>query len=155
MKVLTAAPYTVGGVEIGRCNCVPGELVMLTDACECDCHPFDDEDCGCQLDCEDGPPFSGLVSFATTTTARIEECAMTAEELRRALCRALEQAGWFVPGVQPDIAQILVDLELGRIQQAAEAFPVGTLVSAQNGRIFAVSELATRAPARRQRAGPR
>ena len=138
MKVLTAAPYIVGGVEVGFCGCQPGELVMLGATCECDCHRYGDEECGCRLDCEPGPFFSGLASLAESTTARVEERNLTSDDLRAAVRGGLERAGWLTPGLSDEVARVWVDSEVARIRRACASFPVGTLVGLEDGFAFPV-----------------
>src|SRR6478609_10362198 len=69
MKVLTAAPYLYRGVEVGFCDCEPGELVRLGERDECCCARYEDEEeveafvdevCECHLDMDESPPFLGL-----------------------------------------------------------------------------------------------
>lgn len=138
MKVLTAAPFTYAGVEVGFCDCEPGELVMLGETCECECHPYDEEDCGCSLDCRDDASFVGLDSRQGTTTARVEERDVSEPELTRAIRKSLSRAGWFVPGVTQDLAPVLVQIEVERIREVSALFTPGTLVALSHGVPFEV-----------------
>jgi hypothetical protein len=139
MKVLAAAPTLPAGAELERCQCQPGELVMLAETCECDCHRLEDEECECHLDCDGAPPFSGLVTSAGTMTARVEERDITEPDLRAAVRHCLERTDWFGAGVQDDIVDLLVDLEVARIAEATATFAIGTMISMLQGRIFPVS----------------
>lgn len=149
MLVLTAAPFTYAGVEIGFCRCETGELVRLGDTCECDCHEVDEEDCGCVLDCEDGSTFVGLTSLELTTTARIEDRSITEQGLRSAVRDSIRRSGWSVPGVTDDIVEMFVDIETRRIHEACGRMPSGALLGNQRGRPFAVPPTARTSGARR------
>jgi hypothetical protein len=139
MKVLTAARLTWSDVEVGFCNCQPGELVMLGDTCECECHGFGDEDCGCFLDCEDDGCFVGLTSDEQTTTARIEERDCSPERLSALIRATLTRAGWLGQGLDPSIETALVELEVGRIITVTGSFSAGTLIALSQGIAFEVS----------------
>jgi hypothetical protein len=140
MKVLTAARLTWSGVEVGFCGCPLGELVRLGDSCECDCHPDDDDDCGCELDCRDDGWFLGLVSNQETTTARVEERNISCEQLAAAIRDSMGRAGWFGPGLDPQLESAIVDLEVGRIRRVVDCFPAGTLVGVTHGFPFEVTD---------------
>jgi hypothetical protein len=140
MKVLTAARLTWSGVEVGFCDCQPGELVMLGHSCECECHLYDDEECGCGLDCQDEASFIGLVSDQETTTARVEERDLSLAQLSAAVRDGLGRGGWFGPGLTPEIESVLVEIEVGRIREVVSSFAPGTLVGLAHGLPFEVSD---------------
>ena len=156
MKVLTAAPYTYQGVEIGFCDCDPGELVMLGPPDQCHCYRSEDEEdvedeiCECHFDREETPPFVGLMSLAGTTTARIEERRLTAKELRAAVSAGLARAGWLAPGVPLGVGRSMVDIEVARILQATATYGVGDVISSFSGVTFRVNDTNARAVTRRR-----
>jgi hypothetical protein len=156
MKVLTAAPYVCRGVEVGFCDCEPGELVRVGETDECFCRRYEEEEpdddvCECHLDRDESPPFVGLATLAGTTTALVEERDLAEEQLRAAVAGSLDREGWLTPALSEDVLGVLVDLEVARIHQTASSYPAGTLISALNGRPFRVDEPATGAPIRRRR----
>jgi hypothetical protein len=160
MKVLTAAPYLYRGVEVGFCDCEPGELVRLGERDECCCARYEDEEeveafvdevCECHLDMDESPPFLGLVSLAGATTARVEERDLAEAELRAAVRGGLDRGGWLAPGLPEGISRALVDIEIARIHQATSVHPVGTLISSLGGLTFPVDETTARAVTRRRR----
>ena len=91
MRVLVATRKTQGQRKNDFCFCNEGELVKLTFDCDKD-GDNPDGPCGCRR------AFAGLESAKGTTTARVEERAMSLDEYRERMWKSYVDEGWAAPG---------------------------------------------------------
>ena len=87
MKLVVASALTQGDLPNDYDFCVPGELVMTHEPCATD-RADPDGRCGC------GRGFAGLSSLRATTTAEVQELALSLSEVRAAVAGYLDLAGW-------------------------------------------------------------
>jgi hypothetical protein len=115
VRVLTATPATQGDRPDDVCFTTDGELVSLP-VLECSC-----PDCGCAR------AFAGLESHRATTTCRVSDVPLTADELRDAVVRSLAEGGWLVDldapadDPAPPVVEALADLH----RVATDPVPLG------------------------------
>lgn len=112
MKVLVATNDTQGQRDNDFCYCIEGELVTVGLVCAAD-ERDPDGGCGC------GRAFAGLNSHKATTTAKVKEVELSAEDYVEALRSSLEQQGWSTEDV-PELATWLTEL--------VDSWPTGTIV---------------------------
>ncbi len=112
MKVLVATNDTQGQRSNDFCYCIEGELVTVGLVCAAD-ERDPDGGCGC------GRAFAGLNSHKATTTAKVKEVELSAEDYVEALRSSLEQQGWPTEDV-PELAAWLTEL--------VDSWPTGTIV---------------------------
>ncbi|WP_442880714.1 DUF7715 family protein [Aeromicrobium sp.] len=129
MKVLTATTLTNGERDNDFDWCTPGELVMFGAICDCD-QLDPDNGCGC------GRAFAGVHSHRATTTALIEDRAISEADLELAIRTSLEDGGWIGPWTSSEDAHSMIDEAIEMIRRTAECFPLGTVVGTRLGKVF-------------------
>ncbi|RJQ72258.1 hypothetical protein D5S17_26245 [Pseudonocardiaceae bacterium YIM PH 21723] len=87
MKVLVATSRTQGYRRNDFGGCAEGELAWIPAMCE-DGELDPDRPCAC------GRVFTGLASWAATTTVRVAEVSLTRDEYVAAIRGAFEEHGW-------------------------------------------------------------
>lgn len=119
MRILVATHKLQGQRENDFYFCVEGELVKLPFDCDKD-GDNPDGPCGCRRS------FSGLESSKGTTTARVEERAMSLDEYRERMWRSHVNEGWAVAdyGMTRGESDLIADAMMA----LAKPWVVGTIL---------------------------
>jgi hypothetical protein len=116
MKVLVSTTETQGRRKNDFCFVPEGELVKF--GSECDGEKIDGS-CGCRR------AMCGLETHKATTTMKVEEREMTAEEFENAVYDSLKSAGWVR---DEDEGREWAKEEADELQRLADFFRVGDIL---------------------------
>jgi hypothetical protein len=121
MKILVSTTQTQGQRESDFCFVPEGEMLMFSFLCDTDREdPNPDAGCGCSRS------LGGMICQMSTTTFKVADLDITAQQFVHNYLGALQDAGFLVGSSKQEIADYQNDAN--EMLKAAAAFKVGTVI---------------------------